>query len=57
MEAFLSRKIGFNQIMEVVNNAYTNSGDIDESDIKEILLLDGMVRSHCHEYIEKIAGV
>ena len=57
VEAFLRKKIGFNQIMEVVNNAYTNSPDIDEGDIKEILLLDGETRRGCHEYIDKIAGV
>jgi 1-deoxy-D-xylulose-5-phosphate reductoisomerase len=56
VEAFLKGKISFIQIMEVVNNAYTNSSDIDEGDIKEILLLDGEVRELCREYIEKIAG-
>ena len=56
VEAFLKGKISFIQIMEVVNNAYTNSSDIDEGDIKEILLLDGEVRELCREYIEKIVG-
>ena len=56
VDAFLKKKISFIQIMEVVNNAYTNSSNIDEGDIKDILLLDGEVRMLSREYIKKISG-
>jgi hypothetical protein len=42
--------------MEVVNNAYTNSHNIDEGSLEDILLLDGDVRKASREFIEKISS-
>jgi len=56
VDAFLKKKIGFVQIMEVVNNAYTKAHNIDEGDIKEILLLDGETRRFCQNLIKEITG-
>ena len=56
VDAFLKKKIGFEQLMEVVNNAYTNSHNIDEGSIEDILLLDGDVRKASREFIEKISS-
>ncbi len=53
VEAFLKEKITFMQIMEVVNNAYTNSKCIDEGSIEDILFLDGETRRYCQEIINK----
>jgi 1-deoxy-D-xylulose-5-phosphate reductoisomerase len=56
VESFLNGKIGFIQIMEVVNNAYTNAEIIDEESLEDILFLDGETRKYCHKLIKEITG-
>ena len=56
VDAFLRGDISFIQIMEVVNNAYTKSQNIDESDVKEILWHDGKTRRITGQIIDKIIG-
>jgi 1-deoxy-D-xylulose-5-phosphate reductoisomerase len=51
VEAFLKEKISFTGIMDIVHNAYNKLPAIDESNIEDVLLLDGDTRKYCHEII------
>ena len=47
VHAFLTEKISFNGIMDVVHNAYNKLPSIDESNIADVLLLDKETRRYC----------
>lgn len=51
VEAFLKEKISFTGIMDIVHNAYNKLPAIDESNIEDVLLLDGDTRKYCLEIV------
>jgi 1-deoxy-D-xylulose-5-phosphate reductoisomerase len=51
VEAFLKEKISFTGIMDIVHSAYNKLPAIDESNIEDVLLLDGDTRNYCREII------
>ncbi len=49
VHAFLTEKISFNGIMDVVHNAYNTLPSIKENNIEEVLMLDNETRKYCRE--------
>ena len=54
VHSFLTEKISFNGIMDVVHDAYNKLAAIDESVISDVLLLDKDTRKYCIEKIKSL---